>query len=236
MTEAVHPLKLRHFRVMAFGDSNTFGTASVAAPPSFRLNTETRWPRVAQSCLFAAEVVEEALPGRTTDLEDVEEPVQGGISYSGLHHLPTALASHQPLDLIVIMLGTNDAKARFKGEACDIAEGMRRLVSTVKTFKSVMGYMAPSTLIVSPPAIAPGIVDGRHAESFPRGPELTAALPNLYREIADEFNVGFLDANDIINTDGIDGVHWTPNAHRVFGLAVAKWIAANYQLTIQEAQ
>ena len=114
MTAVVYPPDRRLFRIMAFGDSNTFGTASVAVPPSFRLATEDRWPRVMQSCLVAAEVIDEGLPGRTTDLEDLEEPVQGGVTYSGLRHLPTALASHQPLDLVILMLGTNDAKTCFK--------------------------------------------------------------------------------------------------------------------------
>ena len=39
-TAAAKPLDRRLFRIMAFGDSNTFGTAAVAVPPSFRLATE----------------------------------------------------------------------------------------------------------------------------------------------------------------------------------------------------
>jgi lysophospholipase L1-like esterase len=78
-----------------------------------------------QFCLISAKVIEEGLPGRTTDLEDLEEPVRGGVSYSGLQHLPTALASHQLLDLVILMLGTNDAKTRFERDAHDIVAGMR---------------------------------------------------------------------------------------------------------------
>ena len=232
MTAVVYPPDRRLFRIMAFGDSNTFGTASVAVPPSFRLATEDRWPRVMQSCLVAAEVIDEGLPGRTTDLEDLEQPVQGGVTYSGLRHLPTALASHQPLDLAILMLGTNDAKTYFKREAMDIAGGMRRLVSTVKSFQSIMGYMAPSVLVISPPSIAPWVINGRFEKSFACGSQLTAALPDLYQEIAGEFGAGFIDANSIISTDGVDGVHWSAQAHRTFGTTVATWIAAKYELSM----
>ena len=233
-TPIVHPPDRRVFRIMAFGDSNTFGTASVAAPPSFRLATEDRWPRVMQSCLVEAEVIDEGLPGRTTDLEDPEEPVQGGVSYSGARHLPTALASHQPLDLVILMLGTNDAKTRFTREAHDIAAGMRRLVSTVKSFQSIMGYTAPSVLVISPPAIASSVVNGRFVEMFARGSQLTAALPHLYQEVAGEFGVDFIDANNIIRTDGIDGVHWSATAHRTFGTTVASWIGSRYGLELAD--
>jgi len=235
MTPAVYSRDRHLFRIMAFGDSNTFGTASVAVPPSFRLATEDRWPRVMQRCLVTAEVIDEGLPGRTTDLEDLEEPVQGGVSYSALRHLPTALASHQPLDLVILMLGTNDAKTRFKRGSTDIAEGMRRLVSTVKSFQSIMDYVAPSVLVISPPAIAPWVINGRFEKSFAFGPQLTAALPDLYQEIAGEFGAGFIDANNIISTDGVDGVHWSADAHRTFGTTVAAWIAAKYQLLTREA-
>ncbi|MCK1480830.1 hydrolase [Bradyrhizobium sp. 197] len=183
-TPDAYPPDCRLFRIMAFGDSNTFGTGSVAVPPSLRLAPEDRWPRVMQSCLISAEVMEEGLPGRTTDLEDLGEPVQGGVTYSGLQHLPTALASHQPLDLVILMLGTNDAKTRFERDAHDIAAGMRRLVSTVKSFQSIVGYTAPSVLVISPPAIASSVVNGRLGEMFACGSQLTAALPDLYRAIA----------------------------------------------------
>jgi hypothetical protein len=115
------------------------------------------------------------------------------------------------LDLVILMLGTNDAKTRFERDAHDIAAGMRRLVSTVKSSQSIMGYTAPSVLVVSPPAIASSVVNGRFVEMFACGSLLTAALPDLYRAIAREFSADFLDANDIISTDGIDGVHYTPD-------------------------
>jgi lysophospholipase L1-like esterase len=224
------------FRIMAFGDPNTFGTASVSDPPSFRLAPMDRWPCVMQSCLIGAEVIVEGLPGRTTDLDDLEEPVQGGVTYSGLQHDPTALATHQPLNLLVLMLGSNDAKTCFQREAGDIAVGMRRLVAAAGAFRSRMGYNAPSVLIISPPAIAPWVVNGRFAEMFAFGPERTSALPTLYQEIAADFGAHFVDGKKIIPTDGIDGVHWSSHAHRTFGSKVAAWIGARYQLSMREEQ
>ena len=102
-------------RILVFGDSNTWGWIPVERGyPTTRYFAGERWPGVAQAALGERyEVVEEALNGRTTDLADPAVPELSGAGFDGSAYLPAAVASHLPLALVVIMLGTNDLKTAF---------------------------------------------------------------------------------------------------------------------------
>ena len=52
-------------------------------------------------------VITEGLSGRTTNVED---PTAPGLM-NGADYLDAALVSHEPVDLVIIMLGTNDTKS-----------------------------------------------------------------------------------------------------------------------------
>ena len=105
--------------IVCFGDSNTYGRDPVTRG---RLDKKTRWPGVLQNTLGEEyEVIEEGLNGRTTVWDD---PVRGGPKRNGSLYLLPCLESHTPIDLLVIMLGTNDLKARFSVTPYDIAESM----------------------------------------------------------------------------------------------------------------
>ena len=59
------------FRIVAFGDSNTYGWIPNANPPSTRYGPEDRWPGALQKELGDNyQVIEEGLDGRTTDAPD----------------------------------------------------------------------------------------------------------------------------------------------------------------------
>ena len=92
--------------ILCYGDSNTWGYDPVNA---CRYDRNIRWPGVLQKELGQAYYVkEEGLCGRTTVWDD---PVEG--HKNGLKQLTPILHSHCPLDLVVIMLGTNDLKMRY---------------------------------------------------------------------------------------------------------------------------
>ena len=95
--------------LMTFGDSNTHGTPPIVDIGVYdRFDAATRWPiRVAAE--LGWDLVEEGLPGRTAQFDD---PVMGS-HMNGQVGLKMALCSHGPIDLLTIMLGTNDVKARF---------------------------------------------------------------------------------------------------------------------------
>src|SRR6185312_8487577 len=115
--------------VLCFGDSNTHGTRPmVSLEDDSRFDRSTRWPGVVEARLGDGwRVVEEGLPGRTTVHDD---PIEG-FHKNGQRYLQACLESHKPLDAIVLMLGTNDLKARFNLPASDIAAGAGVLLGII---------------------------------------------------------------------------------------------------------
>ena len=133
---------------LCYGDSLTWGTATVPRPAG-RYAPHERWPGVLRTALGDGWlVIEEGLPGRTTVSDD---PVEG-IEKNGRTYLVPCLGSHKPLDTVVLMLGTNDLKARFNKSAWEIAAGVGKLVDIVKTTPEVgRGGRLPDILVVCPP-------------------------------------------------------------------------------------
>ncbi|MFE7117996.1 SGNH/GDSL hydrolase family protein [Streptomyces sp. NPDC057654] len=206
-------------RILCFGDSLTWGWVPVAEGElSRRYPFEERWTGVMAGALGDGyEIVEEGLSGRTTSADDPLDPRLNGSRY-----LPSALASHLPLDLVVIMLGTNDTKAHFARTPYDIAMGMAVLLSQAAQSAGGVGtgYPAPRALVVAPPAL--GELTGPwRGEVFKGGKEKSARLAVLYRALADASGAAFADAGEFITTDGKDGVHFTPENNEDLGRALA---------------
>ena len=198
-------------RVLCYGDSNTFGTPPMAKlGEDRRFDAAIRWPGVMRAELGAGyEVIEEGLPGRTTVHND---PLDGAFM-NGLAVLPAILKSHKPLDLVLIMLGTNDQKQRFSLTGFDIAAGMRNLAQCVPGFVP----NAKILLVCPPPAFSSGTL----AEMFSGADERAKTMPNWYAHFAAETGSGFFDAGKIAACDPMDGVHLSPDTHATLGRAMA---------------
>ena len=209
-------------RVLCFGDSNTWGFVPVASSPSSRFARELRWPHVMGAALGpGVTVIEEALNGRTTDAPDPAHPLLGGAGLDGAAYLPAALASHLPLDVVVIMLGTNDLKPHLARTPQRIAQGAKRLLDIARTLDGGVGtaYPNPRLLLVCPPP--PGAFSPDFAEMFAGAAEKARAMPPLYEAVARAAGAAFLDAGTVIATDGVDGVHLSADMQRRLGLAIA---------------
>ena len=214
-------------RILVFGDSNSWGFVPCKANESTtRYDAFTRWPTVMAARLGSGfELVEEALSGRTTDLDDFQIDLPSahlrGAVFNGAKILPAILASHLPLDLVIIMLGTNDLKARFKRSAHEIAIaalGLARLIAECEGGVAT-SYPTPKVLLLAPPPLGTGFHDPADwAGSHEKG----LALGSAIRDAAAVANLPFLDAGQVIATDGIDGVHFTADAQKKLGEAVAK--------------
>jgi len=201
--------------LVCFGDSNTHGSPPWSGEPAPRYGPDVRWPGVLAAALGPSwRVHEEGLPGRTTVHPD---PVEGG-HLSGLAALPVVLGTHSPIDVLVIMLGTNDLKARFAVGPTEIATSVERLVSAGRAFCTATGRPVPRILLVAP---APVVEVGDVGEQFVGGAEKSRRLAPILRATADRLGVGFLDAGAHIRTSPVDGVHLDPAAHRTLGEAVA---------------
>lgn len=206
-------------KIMCFGDSLTWGwMPKLTVVPTERYPRDVRWTGVLAAELGADyEIIEEGLSGRTTTADDPTDPRLNGAAY-----LPSALATHLPLDLVVLMLGTNDTKAWFNRSALDIATGLSVLAGQVLGSAGGVGtaYPAPRLLIVAPPVLAE-VPNLWIKEVFAEGREKTASLSALYRGVADVVGAGFFDAGAVITTDGVDGIHFTEENNRDLGRALA---------------
>ena len=160
-----------------------------------------------------ARVIEEGLNGRTTVWDD---PIEG--DKNGLRHLPSLLESHAPLDLVVMMLGTNDLKMRFSVSAWDIAAGVDRLAGIILSSQAGREGKPPKLLLMAPPPLARL---SQWAEMLEGGTEKSVLLAPRYRAVAAERGCAFLDAGTIIRTSDVDGVHFDAAEHAALGRAVA---------------
>ena len=207
--------------ILCYGDSNTWGSVPIVSMDNIqRFSRDERWPGVLRKELGAGyEVIEEGCSGRTTVWDD---PIEG--DRNGKTHLPHILHTHQPLDLVTIMLGTNDLKVRFGVGAWDIAQSAGVLVSMVRTQFYMVGK-TPQVLLIAPPPVPDDIPELFHEMLLGAG-EKSRAFGRFFRQVADQFGCGFLDAGEIIETSRIDGVHLDADAHARLGQAVARSVRA----------
>jgi len=206
--------------ILCFGDSNTWGY--IPGTDGLRYAHDVRWTGVLAAGLGGGRrVIEEGLNGRTTCWDD---PIKPG--RRGLDHLPTLLESHAPIDLVLIMLGTNDLKHYFNLRAFDIALGAAKLVETVQLSDAgpVAGdaKTAPAVLLVSPAHAVDAEAPFGHKfdEAVAKSQELGVA----YREI-DEYGVAFFDAATVATASSVDGVHLDDTAHAALGAALVEVVS-----------
>lgn len=209
-------------RILCFGDSLTWGWVPVAdGMPTERFPRDRRWTGVLADQLGDGHVViEEGLSARTTNIDDPTDPRLNGAAY-----LPSCLASHLPLDLVILMLGTNDTKANFHRTPLDIALGMSLLVTQVLTSAGGVGtaYPAPQVLVMAPPPLAP-TPHPWFQLIFGGSQEKTAQLGQVYSAMASFVKVPFFDAGSVISTDGVDGVHFTEQSNHDLGVALSEQV------------
>lgn len=192
-------------RVLCYGDSNTWGD-----PPNklSRYPADVRWPGRLQKLLGNEfEIIEEGLCGRTTDIDDSKEAGRNGKTY-----LLPCLNTHKPIDIFILMLGTNDLKERFKKSPEDIAKSINDLIQMVKTAKVGQKGKAPKILLVSPPvvkerALLP-IIGMKEAAEKSR--ELGAKL----KDVARKNDSLFVDISKYVGPSRIDGAHLSAESHR----------------------
>ncbi|KWV52182.1 hydrolase [Bradyrhizobium macuxiense] len=206
-------------RIMCFGDSLTWGWVVAPEAWSTRFPYHQRWTGVMAKRLGAGfEIIEEGLSGRTTSIDDPFDP-----QLNGSAHLPTALANYRPLDLVIILLGTNDTKSDYRRTPHEIAAGMSTLVTQV--LASGTSHPAPKVLIVAPPPLAAWIAPLLEG-MFEGGREKMTALASEYRALAKAMKVEFFDAGDVISTGGADGVHFSAENNADLGAALAEKVVA----------
>jgi len=201
-------------RILCFGDSNTWGYVPLGALE--RYPEDVRWTGVLQAELGSEyRVIEEGQNGRTTVFDDPFETT----CKNGSRHLPVLLESHKPLDLVVIMLGSNDLKTHFRQTALTIAAGAGVLASRVMESEAGPALGAPKVLLIAPAEVADAQCpfgrkfDGTH--------EISKGFAQAYQEVAQILEIPFLDAAEHVSVPVTDCIHFDVAGHTALGIAVA---------------
>ena len=211
--------------IVCFGDSNTHGYCADprdCADGGIRFNESERWPRRLQSLLGEEYlVIEEGLSGRTTCFDD---PIHEGLN--GLNYIYPCLKSHEDVDLLIIMLGTNDTKDRFYASAACIGIGMARLVKKAQACEC-WGGKKPNILVIAPPPIGEGMLTAECAATMGSlCVEKSRELAHYYKMQCELIGCHFLDAGELgceFNT--VDYMHLTNKGHETLANALAERVA-----------
>lgn len=205
--------------IVCFGDSNTHG---YKAADNTRYDETERWTCLLQQKLGNQYlVIEEGLGGRTTCFEDA---IHEGMS--GLDYLHPCLMSHKPVDLLIIMLGTNDTKERFGVTPACIALGMKRLAAKAKAATEAWAGDKPNILIISPKSIEREYADTEVVLTMGKGcAEKSEGLASEYQKIAKLMDCAFFDANTVVTENNhFDYMHLTEEGHAQLAEALARLV------------
>ena len=202
--------------ILIYGDSNSHGTVPLSRLGQFaRYPPGQPWPDVMARALGPGHrVICEALPGRTTLHDDL---IEGG-NRNGLSVLPAVLLSHAPLDLVILMLGTNDLKPRFSVTAFEIARSLERLIAETRAL-----LPGVALLLVCP---APLREAGPLADAFAGAEARQAGMEAQFAAAAERAGVPLVLAGETVTVSAVDGVHWEAGAHAAFGAVMAERVAA----------
>lgn len=205
--------------IVCFGDSNTHGYCADPADTetkSDRFSENERWTCLLQKKLGEEYyVIEEGLSGRTTVFDD---PLHECMS--GLDSIYSCLMSHEPVDLLVIMLGTNDCKERFNANPAAIAVGLERLILKARTVPAWRNGQ-PNILVISPPWMREGFSDLVMGLCCV---EKSPQLAKYFREKAGLTGCAFLDAEGVAEFNTVDYTHLSKKGHRQLAEKLAELI------------
>lgn len=221
--------------ILCYGDSNTWGCIprwKDLGVPSERYDQDTRWTgRLSALLGDGYHIIEEGLGGRTSIYDFPGESWRNGLPY-----FQPCLLSHRPLDLVVIMLGTNDLHACLHPSAQRLGDGIRTLVDVVRaTPKCGRDNTPPPILVIAPAHIKEA--QGRK-EVYPKlggekGEALSRQFAAVYRQAAEDLGCHFLDAARYAQPSDADGLHWMPESHRLLADALAQAIPAIFAEGLQ---
>jgi len=209
--------------ILCYGDSNTWGYDPGSGN---RCDHKTRWP-LAMARILNRDcppddplwwVVEEGLGGRTSCREDFVEGDR-----NGLRQLLPILDSHKPLDVVAVMLGTNDLKPRFNPTPYDIARGAQQVVIAARESKTGPGNSAPKLIMICPP---PTVESPVLSHIFGDSRALSREMEPYYRQLAGECGASYINAGLYVKTSSKDGIHFDPEGHLALAAAVADIVKA----------
>lgn len=192
--------------ILCYGDSNTWGNVPHSDD---RYPRSVRWPGILQAQLGTDfDILSEGLCGRTLVAYNPDRP-----QLTGITHLQAIIESADPIDLIIIMLGTNDVKTTYNLTASEIAGHLKQTITLIQNLK---GIHTPKILVVCPPpVIMPE--DGNLDDRMKNASIIFKSLPSQFKEVASALGCDFLNAGEYISSSKVDGYHLDKDAHVKLG-------------------
>ncbi len=200
-------------RILCYGDSNTYGHNPLDCS-----RLDERWTRILPELLGGGyEIIEEGLCGRTTIFDDAVDPFLNGRTM-----FEPTIKTHRPLDLIILMLGTNDIQLQFNQNAFGVARGVEVLVKIAKD-PFIVGEPLPELLVVSPILIDKAIANSFFCDIYgtDRAVEISKGLAPKIENVAEMYGAHFMNAVDYAKASTLDGVHMDAENHRKLAGAFA---------------
>lgn len=197
-------------QILCFGDSNTYG---LIPGNGGRYGWEKRWTGILNERLGLNEyrVIEEGLCGRTTIFDDPLRDYRNGVKM-----LPAVLETNPDIDIITLMLGTNDCKTVYGASAEVIGRGIERLIGIIRRYQA-----NAEILLISP------IHFGRKVWKPEYDPEFSVSsiavnegLAAVYERIAKRERIHFLDAASTAKPSEADQEHMDETGHAALAQAV----------------
>ena len=199
--------------IFCYGDSITWGFDPITWS---RYNYGDRWTSVLQENLGPGYYITvNALQGRTTTWEHPFLPFR-----NGREPLMMLLESNAPIDLVIIMLGTNDIISMLNKSAEESASGMLSLVRIIYQSLSGPNGGIPKIMILSPPVI--GNLSGFMSLYYSKRKDESKKLAQYHKTFSEQFGCNFIDSNEFIRTCEPDGLHISRESQRILGIKVAE--------------
>lgn len=202
-------------RILCYGDSNTYGY--ISGSDHKRFDENKRWTQLLQNKLGKNYfVIEEGLNSRTILSND---PRPGREGRNGYDYLLPCLDSHDPIDLIIVMLGTNEVKVRYNKTAEEIGDMLENyIVKSIKT-RTLYNSSNLKILIITPVKVNGKLANANFEGKYDDTSEVKSIqLEKQFSEIAKRNNCFYLSALDM--ETGIDGVHLTEKGHKMLANAI----------------
>jgi len=162
-------------------------------------------------------VVPEGLPGRTTVFDD---PVHGE-HLNGRRLLRACLESHKPVNVLVVLLGTNDLQSRYSASAWEIAQGAGALLDLATQSGCGPDGRAPQPVLIAPPPTRVAGLGALTDDLFKEADAKSVHFDTAFAAVAAERGIAYLNAGDVIESSTLDGVHWSSESHRILGQEIA---------------
>ncbi len=186
-------------KILCFGDSNVYGFNPVYGT---RYDKDARWSGILAELIESEyNVIEAGCNNRTAFSIN-----PAGEDQTGIKVLPKYLEKHSP-DIIILAVGINDLQISYKNTIEDIKKGIENLINIMPE---------KQIILLSPSNINENIKNTFFNQMFDdKSIKMSQEMSEIYKKIAIKHNLKFIDLNTIAPTSNIDGLHYTPEAHKI---------------------